>query len=65
MQKCLKYSNILFGKYSHSVNRKTQMTAWSDVVKELTDEGTKVDDLQKLKQNVSNWVRRACVSVSP
>lgn len=63
MEKCLKYSNTLFEKFSNSVNRKTQSAAWANIAKELNNEGTKVEDVSKLKQNVTNWIRRACVCI--
>lgn len=63
IQTCIKYADKLYEKYSVSVNRKTQSDAWDSVVKELTTEGIKVPNVPKLKQNVSNWIRRATVSL--
>lgn len=62
IQKCLKHADKLYEKFSQSVNRKTQMSKWQEVADELTSDGTAVSDVHKLKQNVTNWIRRATVS---
>lgn len=61
MQTCLKYADQLYEKYSLSVNRKTQSSAWANVATELNTESISVPNVLKLKQNVSNWIRRAMV----
>lgn len=62
MQTCLKYADKLYEKYSQSVDRKTQSNTWANVANELKDDGISEHDVQKLKQNVTNWIRRATVS---
>lgn len=39
------------------------MTAWNNVADELSGEGIKFESIQKLKQNVTNWIQRATVSI--
>lgn len=62
IEKCMKYADRLYEKFSQNVNRKTQSSAWNDVANELKDEGIIISDTHKLRQNVSNWVHRATVS---
>lgn len=61
MKMCMKHSDKLYEKFSQSVDRKTQFSAWNDVLKELETEQIKVENVHKLKQNVTNWIRRATV----
>lgn len=62
MQKCITFADKLYEEFTQSVNRKTQSSAWKDLAQELNDDGIAVIDVHKLKQNVTNWVRRANVS---
>lgn len=62
VQTCMKHADKLYEKYSQNVDRKTQSMTWTTVLNELKDDGIFVSDVQKLKQNVSNWLRRATVS---
>lgn len=64
LEYCLKYSDRLYEKYTSSVNRKSQAQAWEELMIELDEtEGISFENSSKLKQNVTNWVRRATVSV--
>lgn len=62
IETCMKHSDKLYEKFSSSVDRKTQSNSWSIVADELKKEGINVPSVHKLKQNVSNWIRRATVS---
>lgn len=63
LEYCLKNADRLYEKFTHDINRKTQSGAWKDIVDQLKEnEKIDVENVTKLKQNVSNWIRRATVS---
>lgn len=54
----------LYEKFSSDTNRKTQAIEWKKIADELEqEEQINVESVAKLKQNVTNWVRRATVSI--
>lgn len=56
----------LYEKFSNDVNRKSQALAWKNVAEQLEQkEQINVESVTKLKQNVTNWVRRATVCICP
>lgn len=64
MEYCLKTGTKLYEKLSSEVSRKTQSLAWQSIADELTQiEQINVESATKLKQNVTNWIRRATVSI--
>lgn len=62
MHECMQCADKLFEKFSRDVDRKTQASAWDAVLNSLKKKGIKVESVQKIKQNVSNWIRRTNVS---
>lgn len=63
MEYCLKTGTKLYEKLSSEVSRKSQSLAWQTLADELTEtEQINVESATKLKQNVTNWIRRATVS---
>lgn len=59
----MKHAKKLYEKYSVGVDRKTQSMAWKVVLDNLLENGIKIENAQKLKQNVANWIRRATVKI--
>lgn len=59
----MKVGHKLYEKFSSDVNRKTQAIAWKSIADDLKQkENIDVENVSKLKQNVTNWIRRATVS---
>lgn len=60
----MKFSKQLYEKFSSDVNRKTQSNTWKKIADELKEkENIDVENATKLKQNVTNWTRRATVCI--
>lgn len=61
IHECMAHADKLFENFSLDVDRKTQAKAWQAVMDVLIEGGINVESVPKMKQNVSNWVRRATV----
>lgn len=64
MEYCLRDCTQLYEKFTSKVNRKSQSSAWKKIADELKEKENIDVPVDKLKQDVSNWIRRATVRLS-
>lgn len=63
MQTCYQNPKKLFEKFNRDVNRNTQKEEWTKIYDELVSDGINIENVDNLRKNVTNWTRRAIVSI--
>lgn len=63
MQTCHENPKKLFEKFNRDVNRNTQKEEWTKIYDRLVFDGINIENVDNLRKNVTNWTRRAIVSI--